>query len=87
MAKKDIKPPVVSLIYWDDAFIDTDDFDKKDGRKTQPVKRATIGFLVEETDDGVVLATDYFRTEEGEFSGRLFVGWGMITEYYEIKIP
>lgn len=74
--------PVV--VDWDDAFIETDDFTEKDGIKTLPVRRYTVGWFVCETDKGVVLATDYYEKKKDGYAARMFIPWGMINEWYDL---
>ena len=47
-------------VMWVDAFVDTDDFPIKKAKKLKPVPRTTVGYLVEENDDCVVLCTDTY---------------------------
>jgi hypothetical protein len=73
-------------VRWDDASIETDDFSRKNARKTKPVDRWTTGYLIEETDDCLVLATDYYVKKKGEeFAGKLIIPWGVITEYWVFR--
>ena len=79
--------PEVVIIDWVDAFAETEDFSRKKGEKTEGIRRTTVGFFVAETDDGVVLATDYFHKDKDSFYGRMMVPWGCIERYdrfYEV---
>lgn len=75
--------PVV--VQWLDAFIETSDFKKKDAKKTKGVRRYTVGFFICETEDGVVLATDYYDKKKDGFAAKMFIPWGMIEDWYDLK--
>lgn len=73
----------VAEVRWIDASISSSDFDRKSAQNTKPVDRWTIGYLIEETEDCVVLATDYYvKKKKEEFAGKLVIPWGIVTEYY-----
>lgn len=75
--------PVVE-VRWNDASIETSDFTLKDAQKTKPVKRWTTGYLVAETEETLVLATDFYESDKRnqEFAARLQIPWSMIIEYW-----
>lgn len=75
--------PVV--IEWGDAFIDTDDFDEKDAKKTKPVMRKTIGFLVAENQHGFVLATDEYNKRKDGVAAKMFIPHGMVKEVRKLR--
>jgi hypothetical protein len=77
--------PIV-LVQWDDAFIDTDDFNEKQAARTQPCRRTTVGFLICTTEDGLVLATDFYDNSKNVYNARMFLPHGMITGYYELEL-
>jgi len=69
-------------IRWLDASIETSDFKRKEAKNTKPVDRWTTGYLVEENEDCVVLATDYYVKKKDGFAAKMVIPWGMITEYW-----
>lgn len=73
----------VVIVSWDDAFIDTDDFSMKEAKKAKGVRRHTVGWLVRETDEGIVLATDYYQKKKDGFNSMMYIPWGWITAYQE----
>lgn len=75
---------IIAEVRWDDASISTSDFTRKDAVKTKPVDRWTTGYLIEETDDAVVLATDYYVRKKDGFAAKMVIPWGVITEYYHL---
>ena len=73
------------VVDWDDAYIETDDFEFKDAKKTKPVRRYTVGWFITETDDGLVLATDYYHKKKDGYAARMFIPWGMVNDWYDLK--
>ena len=53
-----------------------------DAKKTRPVGRKTIGFLVARNQHGYVLATDEYDKKKDGVSAKMFIPNGMI---YEVK--
>jgi len=52
--------PIVE-VQWGDAWIDTDDYTFEEAKKLTPVIRKTIGYLINTTDDCLILATDLYK--------------------------
>lgn len=73
-------------VRWFDAWIDTGDVCIKKAKKAKPVERFTVGYLVGENQDGLVLSTDYFPKKKRvkEVSALMVIPWGMI-DYWEIQ--
>jgi hypothetical protein len=71
-------------VLWGDAFIDTDDFDPKDAKRTQPVWRTTVGLLVCRNQHGIVLATDEYAKAKDGVNAKMFIPNGMIKEVAEL---
>lgn len=69
-------------VRWVDASIDTEDFDREDARKTKPVIRWTAGYLIEQTDDTLVLGTDFYEGEKEEFAAKMQIPWEMVLDWY-----
>jgi hypothetical protein len=76
--------PVVE-VSWEDAFIDTKDLSLKKAKKLKPIRRSTIGYLIADKDDCIVLATDRFHKEK-ECNAPMVIPKGMILEYWEYEI-
>lgn len=77
MAEVVVRAPVY-LVTWDDAFVDTHDFDEDEAKETVAVRRTSVGFLVAETEKGVILASDEYEKEEDGYHTRMFIPQGMI---------
>ena len=67
---------------WHDAWISTEDIKIAKARKLKPVKRSTVGYLVADCEDWIVLSTDRFHKGK-EISAPMVIPKGMILEYYE----
>ena len=76
----------VVVVDWDDAFIETDDFDKKDARKTKPCRRRTVGFLICKNQHGYVLATDEYAKKADGYAARMFIPHGIVTKVTELDV-
>ena len=75
----------VIVVEWGDAFIDTEDFDLEDAKKTIPVYRKTVGYLIAKNQHGFVMATDVYDLLDDGVAGKLFIPKGMVTDWYELK--
>jgi len=69
-------------VLWNDAWIDVHDVKLKKAKKFKPVVRSTIGFLVKEKNDCLVLCTDFFEKGK-EISAPMVIPRGMIIDYWE----
>lgn len=74
-----MRKPVV-VIEWGDAFIETDDFDDSEAKRTKPVYRRTVGFLIAKNQYGYVLATDEYAKKKDGYAARMFIPNGMVIE-------
>jgi len=79
---------IVEVRWWD-AWIDVSDSTLKTARKQRPIERFTVGYLVGENEDGIVLSTDYFpkKKKVKEVSALMVIPWGMIEhwEYQDVE--
>ena len=76
----------ICLVEWGDAWVDTKDITKAEAKKLKSVKRQTIGFFAEETDEGLVLCTDLYSEDKDELNTPMFIPWGMIIDWFELEI-
>lgn len=74
-------------VKWEDAWIDTEDVLITDAKKLKPVVRSTVGWLVADNKNEIVLATDIYHTKkEKEYVNAVMViPKGMIINYGEYK--
>lgn len=77
--------PIVE-VKWLDAYISTCDLDLKKAKKAKPIERHTIGYLVSESDDCIVLCTDYFpgKKRVKEVSAVMVIPADWIQEKWEL---
>lgn len=73
-------------VRWFDAWIDTGDVCIKKAKKSKPIERYTVGYLIADDEDGIVLSTDYFPKGKKvkDVSALMVIPWGMV-EAWEIK--
>ena len=72
-------------VKWGDAWVDTDDFSLTDAKKLKPVVRSTIGFLITENSEVVVLCTDFYEKDKKIISTPMVIPRDMIIDYWEYK--
>jgi hypothetical protein len=71
-------------VVWDDAFVDSSDHSIKKCEKLKPVRTRTIGYLVCETPDGIVLATDRYEKDKKNVKIINMIPWGMVVRWEEL---
>ena len=69
-------------VCWHDAWIGTNDLKISKAVKLTPVVRTTVGFLVAEKKDCLVLSTDRFHKGK-EISAPMVIPMGMIVDWWE----
>ena len=73
-------------VKWGDAWVDTDDFSLTDAKKLKPVVRSTIGFLITENKEAVVLCTDFYEKEKKIINTPMVIPRDMILDYWIYEI-
>ena len=84
---KDIKEnnfPIVE-VYWGDAWIETKDFSLEEVKTLSPICRKTIGYLIDTTDECIILATDLYEIEKDIINTPMIIPWGIVNEWYELE--
>ena len=69
-------------VKWGDAWVDTDDFSLTDAKKLKPIVRSTIGFLITENKEVVVLCTDFYEKEKKIINTPMVIPRDMILDYW-----
>lgn len=69
-------------VKWGDAWVDTDDFSLTDAKKLKPIVRSTIGFLITENKEVVVLCTDFYEKEKKIINTPMIIPRDMIIDYW-----
>ena len=74
-------------VKWGDACVDTADILLADAIKLKPVMRSTVGWLVADNENELILSTDIFHSEEDSkyVNTIMVVPKGMIVEYWEYE--
>jgi hypothetical protein len=82
-----VKNKVVE-VRWGDAWVDTADILLADAKKLKPIMRSTVGWLVADNENGLILSTDIFHSEEDSkyVNTIMVIPKGMIVEYWEYEI-
>ena len=75
-------------VQWEDAWIDTDDILITDAKKLKSILRSTVGWLVADNENELILSTDIFHSkkERQYVNAIMVVPKGMIVEYWEYEI-
>ncbi len=76
----------IAEVYWGDAWIDPKDYSLKDTKNLKPVLRKTVGYLVAETDECVILVTDLYTEEKDKdtVNTPMVIPLGMVSKWYKI---
>lgn len=72
-------------VYWNDAWVDTDEISVKQALRKKPILTVTVGQLLAENDDGLVIVVDSYPKSKTKGRVPNFIPWEMVTEYYEYK--
>ena len=75
-------------VKWGDAWVDTADILLADAIKLKPIMRSTVGWLVADNENELILSTDIFHSKkESQYVNAIMVvPKGMIVEYWEYEI-
>jgi hypothetical protein len=74
-------PPVYE-VRWIDAYVSTSETSIKSASKMKPCRTVTVGFLVYEGDEGIVLAMDWWPKTPKQLKAYTFIPWGMVEQTY-----
>ena len=76
----------IAEILWEDAWVEAKDFSIKEALTFKPVLRATVGYLIEETEECVILATDLYEKETDGANTPMIIPWSVILGYWEFDV-
>ena len=79
---KNIAMPPVCEVHWLDAWVSTSETSTKKAAKLKPVETVSVGFLVHEGEEGIVLAMDWWPKSPKQMKAYTFIPWGMVLEWY-----
>ena len=72
-------------VHWNDAWVSTACINTKKAATKKPIKTITVGHLIAESDDGIVMVLDIYPDDPKEGRVVNFVPWEMVTAYYEYE--
>ena len=75
-------------VKWADAWIDTEDILISDAKSLKPVMRSTVGWLVSDNENEIILSTDiYHSLKEREYVNSIMgIPKGMIIDYWQYQL-
>tara|TARA_R100000687_G_C6427983_1_gene154278 strand:+ start:244 stop:555 length:312 start_codon:yes stop_codon:yes gene_type:complete len=76
--------PIVE-VHWGDAWIETKDYSLEEVKDLSPICRKTIGYLIDTTDECIILATDLYEIEKDIINTPMIIPWGIVNEWYELE--
>ncbi len=73
-------------VEWEDAWIDTEDHLLEEAEKLKPVLRSSVGYLVADNENEIILSTDRYHSkhEKKYVNSVMVIPKGMVTRYWEI---
>ena len=72
-------------VLWKDAWIDPQDYSLSRAKTQKPIERYTIGYLVDESEERLVLATDYFVVGS-DVNSLIVIPTGMIKKIWSYDL-
>ncbi len=72
-------------VWWNDAWVDTNEISVKQALSKKPVLTVSVGQLIAENDEGVVMVVDSYPKSPKKGRVTNMIPWAMIVEYYEYQ--
>jgi len=72
-------------VHWDDAWVDTDEISVKQALTKKPIRTITVGQLIAENDDGIVIVVDSYPKSPKKGRVTNMIPWSMVVYYYEYQ--
>lgn len=79
------KPSEVAIVWWGDAWSDNDSV-TYDHESQTPYERTTVGFLIQDDDQGICLASTWDE-DDGKVESRDFIPRGMVRRMKRAPFP
>ena len=76
----------IAEILWEDSWIEIKDFSTADLSTFRPIVRSTVGYLIEETEECVILATDLYEKEQHLANTPMIIPWSAILAFWEFDV-
>ncbi len=70
-------------VHWNDAHVSTSEISLKSAGRVKPVLTETIGYLVADSDEGLVVAMDRWPKSPKHVKVHTFIPWGMVVDWWE----
>lgn len=81
-----MKDKTLVEVKWDDAWTDFQDVEVSRAKKLKPIPRTTVGWLVENNSDCVVLCTDYYDKDKSIINTPIVIPTGMIKSLHKYEV-
>ena len=76
---------IIVEVVWNDAYFRMSDYTLKQAIKKMKVQLTrSIGYLVAETDEGIILCQTTGKKKNKDLSEHLIIPWGMVVEYWKL---
>ena len=72
-------------VWWNDAWVDTNEISVKQALSKKPVLTVSVGQLIAENNEGVVMVVDSYPKSPKKGRVTNMIPWAMIVEYYEYQ--
>ena len=72
-------------VIWDDAHVSTGGATLSGAKKIKPIRTHTVGYLMSDNEDGIVLATDIYPDHPKKGAIINYITHDMIVEWWEIR--
>ena len=79
-----LRAPIAEIL-WEDAWVEAKDFPTEEAASFKPIIRSTVGYLIEETEECVILATDLYM-EKDMANTPMIIPWSMILGYWQFEV-
>ena len=76
--------PIVEVV-WDDAHVSTGGTTLKKAEDIVPIRTRTVGYLMSDNEEGIVLASDIYPEEKKEGAIINFIPHGMVVEWSDLE--
>ena len=76
----------IMQVEWEDAWIDTEDHLLEEAEKLKPVLRSSVGYLVADNENEIILSTDRYNSkhEKKYVNSVMVITKGMVTRKWDI---
>jgi hypothetical protein len=76
----------IAEILWEDSWVETKDFSIDEAPAFRPAVRSTVGYLLKETEECVILATDLYEKESPLANTPMIIPRSAILAFWEFDV-